>query len=439
MLIVVFGAACSGNNDNPNPESPPGAAAGDKADPGPADPAATNDPVDSDPVPDPGPPPPPEPPPPPPGTDFIAHAKILFRIAACGGDDPVDERFNAKIVDAHCKTMLERFASYKKKWADIAAPFLAELRPEGLPETIVYPFGGGDLTSALVTYPDAREITTVSLEAAGDPRTVDSLDAAGLKKDLGVIGHDVGRLFLSAHSTTKSLQTASHSTIPGTLVFALSALAVHGYEPLSLRYFTIEPDGTLTYFTEAELDAETASRKDTEDAGETKYKTRQHWRKQEAVFANMEILIRRIGDTHDEDIITYRHIVANLDDPHLTEDGRVVKHLEAKGKVAFMTKAASYLLWLPEFSVIRDYIIAHLAWMISDSSGLPPSFAEPAGFEQITYGKFTGPYFVRDPEKIRTQFVKLWKDNPQQKLPFRFGYPDANKNNHMMITRPKPG
>lgn len=434
-LLALAVCACSGNNDNTKTESP--IITDDTvAPPAPTDDTVTAEVTPPAPEPDAGPPPPP---PPPPGTDFIDHAKILFRIAACGSDEELDEKFNKKVVDSHCKTVHERFATYKKKWADVAAPFIAELRPDDLPETIVYPFGGGDLSSALVVFPDAREITTLSLEAAGDPRTVDSLDAAGLKKDLKVIGHNVGRLFRSAHSTTKSLQASSHSTIPGTLVFALSALAVHGYEPLSLRYFQIEDDGSLTYLTEEELDAEIEARKHDKDDKEQKYKTRQHWRKQEAVFANLEMKIRKVGHDHENDIITYRHIVANLDDPHLTEDGRVIKHLEAKGKVAFMTKAASFLLWYPEFSVVRDYIIEHLVWMISDASGLPPSFAEPAGFEQITYGKFTKPYFIRDPEGTRKQFIKLWKNNPYKKLPFRFGYPDGNKNSHMMITRPKQG
>ena len=33
--------------------------------------------------------------------------------------------------------------------------------------------------------------------------------------------------------------------------------------------------------------------------------------------------------------------------------------------------------------------------------------------------------------------VKMWKKQPKRPLPFRFGYPDQDKNNHLMITRPK--
>jgi len=37
------------------------------------------------------------------------------------------------------------------------------------------------------------------------------------------------------------------------------------------------------------------------------------------------------------------------------------------------------------------------------------------------------------------EFVKLWKNQPHRELPFRFGYPDNAKHNHLMITRPKAG
>jgi hypothetical protein len=31
----------------------------------------------------------------------------------------------------------------------------------------------------------------------------------------------------------------------------------------------------------------------------------------------------------------------------------------------------------------------------------------------------------------------MWAKQPHRPLPFRFGYPDSEKHNHLMITRPK--
>ena len=170
--------------------------------------------------------------------------------------------------------------------------------------------------------------------------------------------------------------------------------------------------------------------------GKTKGTVDHFWREQESVFANIEITFRTRGDASAAPRV-YRHIVANLDDSHLDADPRVLTHLAAKGKVSVMTKAASFLLWYDDFSKIRGYLLDHMAWMISDASGIPPSYAGPAGFEQITYGAFVDAYFIKDPTNTRRQFIDLWRKTPTRALPFRFGYPDAKKNPHLMITRPK--
>lgn len=368
-------------------------------------------------------------------TDFGPQARAMFRVAACNSDDLIPERFAAKVVERHCKEMTSLYASYKKLWADKAGAFIAELRPADLPKTVVYPFGGGDLTSALVVYPDATEITTISLEAPGDVRAIDSIRKDKLAADLSTIGTDIRRLYRAAHSTTQSLQHAAHSHLPGTIMFAFAGLAVHGMEPVALRYFDIEANGSLKYLTNAELDQRAIEFKESKRGGRPK-KVTHYWYQQDTPYGNVEIQFRPRGQANAA-IRTYRHIVQNLDDAHMNADERLLVHLRNKGKVAVMTKAASFLLWYDDFSKVRDYLLKHTAWMISDASGIPPSFAEPAGFEQITYGQFTGPYFIIDPKNKRKEFVKLWKSQPKRPLPFRFGYPDAEKNNHLLITRPK--
>jgi hypothetical protein len=366
------------------------------------------------------------------GTDFARDAGLLFRVAACGSEDPLPAGIDPRVVARHCATMQRRYTTYRRAWADRATAFIAALRPADLPGRVVYPFGGGDLTSALVAFPDAEEITTLSLEAAGDVRLIEKVPRAALETELATVGRDIGRLFQAAHSTTKSLQNDAHSRLPGLLVFSMAGLAAHGLEPVALRYFEIEPDGSLRYLTAADLERAAAAIEETTGPAIGR---RRRWREQRSPFANVEVQFRRRGDAAAP-VRTFRHVLANLDDAHLGPDRRVISHLAAKGKVAVITKAASFLLWWDDFAIVRDYLTAHLAWMISDASGIPPAHAAKAGLEQVTYGSFTGPYFIQDPNNVRAAMVAMWKRQPQRPLPFRFGYPDVAKNNHMMITRP---
>ncbi len=372
-----------------------------------------------------------------PGTDFGPAARALYRVAACGGDEAIPARFSARTIASHCTSMTSLYASYKRAWADIAGAFIAKLRPATAPTTVVYPFGGGDLTSALVVFPDATDITTISLEAPGDVRAIDTIKSGQLSTDLGTIGKDIRRLYRSAHSTTKSLQAAAYSELPGSLMFALAGLAVFDFEPVSLRYFDINTDGSLVYLSNDELERRVAAVKASQPRTKKRFDASKHlWLAMESVFANVEIQYRPRSDPKAP-LRTYRHILMNLDDAHLTADPRVLAHLQAKGKVSVMTKAASFLLWYDDFSQIRNYLLKNTAWMISDASGIPPSYAGPAGFEQITYGTFTGPYFIQDRHNTRGQFIKLWAKQPVRDLSFRFGYPDENKQNHLMVTQPR--
>ena len=118
---------------------------------------------------------------------------------------------------------------------------------------------------------------------------------------------------------------------------------------------------------------------------------------------------------------------------HLAADPAVLRQLESKGPVTAITKAASYLLWWKGFSQIRDYLLGHMVWMISDSTGIPPEDATAAGFEQIPYGQFEGP-FLKAGQKPSEAFQRLWADSPEA-LPFRFGYPDSAGHSHLLITR----
>jgi hypothetical protein len=97
-------------------------------------------------------------------------------------------------------------------------------------------------------------------------------------------------------------------------------------------------------------------------------------------------------------------------------------------------------LWNPLFSRIRNYLLANMEFMISDSTGIPPEFASKAGFIQETYGSFQGAMcFDSCPsDEYDDEFKDLWAHQPHRKLDFRYGYVDAKGSNHLLVTRRAP-
>jgi hypothetical protein len=367
----------------------------------------------------------PEPPAPAEGQDFGADARLAYQVVTCSSDETLPEGMDVRAWRQHCAVLVPLIEGYKKRYLSVASSFLAPLRPPQLPRTVVYPFGGGDLLSALTTYPEATEITTLSLELSGDPRRVRSLRGEALASSLSLIRRTVLPLLTLADSTSENLQKGQRGEIPGQLAFFFVALAVHGQEIVSLRYFRIEPDGGLHYYSAEEIAA--GDRKTAASLGGG-------WTSPDfaPIFANAEIGFRPRGSKGPVRI--HRHIGANLADGPLRRDPSVLRHLQRKGRVAAMTKAASYLLWRSDFALVRQYLLDNMDFMVSDSTGIPPSFVTKAGFVQETYGAFQGSFLSAN-QNYNDDFRKLWSSEPRRPLPFRYGYPDSSRHYHLLVTR----
>jgi hypothetical protein len=365
------------------------------------------------------------------GKDFAEELAMLYRVAACGNDGPLPEGIDAAVVKAHCDEVLAKIDAYKKRYVSVAAPFLKELQPKGLPETVVYPFGGGDLVTALTTYGFAKDITTISLELAGDPRRIRKMGKNSLTRSLRQLRLELGELIFLDFSNSDTLKKTQRGDIPGEIGLFLVGLVVHGMEPVGLRYFHLQPDGGIHYLSQEEI-----------DATESKIAThkKDSWTPPDfsEAFANVEITFRPKGAPPGEPLRVHRHIAENLGNGRLSKDPSLIRYLEKKGRVTAMTKAASYLLWKDAFSQIRDYLLGHMEFMISDSTGIPPALSEKAGYAVDTYGTFKGSFVLAD-TTTNIAFIRYWKKQPQRPMPFTYGYTDSNRADHLMVTRKADG
>ncbi len=370
---------------------------------------------------------------------------MLAGVAACVSDGLIADHVDPTAHRKHCAVIDKARTQYRDRWVAVARPFFADKVPADVPKRVVYPFAGGDLSTALTVFPDADEITTISLEPAGDPRTLhamfdratgpDKVGKSGLraKPDLKPLGRD----FTSALETIRAELTFLYKVnfsntmnmidamragrLPTQLVFGLSALEVHGYELVAVRYFNLDDAGSVVYLT----DADVAAAPDVE-RGRAEARNR--------VFANVEVRFRKPGGR----VQIYRHLQVNLDDEHTTKDPRILAHLRAKGPVAAMTKAASYLLSWDSFANIRTYLLEHAVWMVSDATGVPPRFGKAKGFTYETYGMFREPHIGA--KTSQRDWRDEWAAQPKRRLAFRFGYYDGSDahTNHLVIMRKTP-
>ena len=379
--------------------------------------------------------------------DFTVETRAVYSVAACGEKPPAE--FDAGVVSAHCRVLAKTIGVWKTQWRDKAVPFFTELLKAGYPSTVVYPFGGGDVVTMLAVFPDATEYTSLSLEGIGDPRPAIGLGggersdkwrraeklSAQLTKLRSVLAANLGW----AWNTTNQLSVDSSGTglgIPNILAIALVALDAHGYEPLEARYFDLAVDGSLTYLTQERIDAWDAERAAQKTSG--KFKLKDNKMVQEGIFNNIEIVFRKKGDAKAPKK-TFRHIAADLSDEGLGKHRGAYAYLDARRDFAAITKASSYLLWKPDFDLVRKVLLARMKLMVSDDTGMPPTYAKAAGFTQKVWGAYTGAFFKRErihhaELAVEKEMVALWQTPVEPTIKFRFGYYDNRRHAHVMFT-----
>lgn len=351
--------------------------------------------------------------------NLLEEAKGLLVVGACADGAP-PAGVKPEVIAAHCKKVKAAQEAYKTGWIAQAREFFAANVPASAPKTVVYPFAGGDLSTALTVFPNADEITTLSLEPAGDPRALGKLSDKQLKAALATVATELSSLYRANFSVTMNMIGAMRGgQLPTQLIFSLSALALHDYEPTSMRYFKLTPEGDVQYLTTADFEAidKIAA------VG-----------KRNQALANVEIRFKKKGGTKEQ---VYRHIQANLDDAHLAKEPAALAHLTKKGNVAAMTKAASYLLSFDGFNTMRKYITDNVVWMVSDSTGLPPKYGTPAGFEYETWGRYEESN-MKAGGAVTPAWKAMYKAQPRRELKFRFGYPDKRLRGHLIIMRKAP-
>jgi hypothetical protein len=344
-------------------------------------------------------------------TDFTAEVKQLFALLTCEGKKP----------DRPCKSMNTASKAYKRLYLKPIRQWLKGKRPRELPAAVLYPFSGGDLVSALSFYPKQRQFVHLSLEHAGPVTALRGLKPARVLAGRFKAVWIVGSLLNAGESFSVDLQKNEQAELPGVLPMILLGLHVHGGKPTGLSYFAIQKDGTAKRFTRAELNA----------AGPKAKRHYRSWKdpKFSKRFSNVELRFRLPGDTTDRSII---HIAANLSNKGMGARPEVLKLIGQLPKHNVMIKAASYLLWNPYFSQIRDRIYAKAVWGISDVTAPYPKWLRKNGFRIDVYGRFDG----LNKKHLHASSIgwrTLFKRPRARHIPFRYGYPDKNMRNYVVL------
>lgn len=348
-----------------------------------------------------------------PEADLGPEVRQLFGVLFCGSGQP----------DAKCARLDRLVARYRKAYLKPMREWLEKRRPKTLPDTVLYPFAGADLLSALSVFPEQRRFIHLALEHGGPPDPLRGAPAKRVAAARWQLLWMAGALLAHGESFSVDLQKQEQAGLPGVLPILLVGLRVHGGTPTGLSYLEVKPDGTVRRYTRQELTAGAPrARRLYVSWKDPRYSRR---------FSHLELRFRLPGDARDRVV---RHFAANLANQGLARARGVAKHLEKIGPVALMIKASSYLLWTRDFSRIRELAFTPARFAIGDISLPYPGWLLKQGFKLETHGR----YRCHPKPKLRSSavpWVQLFRRPKSRLLPFRYGYRDCARNDHLVLLR----
>ncbi len=232
---------------------------------------------------------------------------------------------------------------------------------------VFYPFSGPDALAATLYFPNSPVYVMVGLEPAG---TLPTFLQVEKKKNLWkylaevreTMASELGRSFFITRQMDRQFRG---QVTDGSFLPILHLLVRTQHTVLGFRYVRLDEEGQVV-----------------ERAANYKAPGR---------FGNKGIEIEFRTDS-DGSIHKLYYFSVNLSDERLRENKPFLAYLARLRGVATLLKATSYMTHRPEFSVIRDAMLANSAAILQDDSGIPYRWFRLDLWNVQLYGSYDRPY-----------------------------------------------
>ena len=287
---------------------------------------------------------------------------------------------HAKFFDAAFAQLEQRQLSRIRTWAN--AKFAAP-KP-----TMFYMFSGPDFLYADAFYSNASTYVLSALEPPGSVPDLTRMPRGGVDAALYNVEHSLGSILSFSFFITKKMKVDLHAgQLNGTLPILYVFLARSGKTIRNVSPVALDDKGTA-YF-----------------AGENPGPNATHGVR--IVFA---------GSDGAEKTLYY--FSTDLSNSGVRSSG-FLKFCATLAPGNSLIKSASYLLHSPNFTAVRDFILANSATIIQDDSGIPLAYYGSKKWRFFPFGRYAGPiseFYGRYQESYAELFRRA------QPMDFGIGY-----------------
>ena len=272
---------------------------------------------------------------------------------------------------------------------------------------VFYPFSGPDALMITLFFPNSPRYVMVGLEPAGTVPSRKQLSRKNLDRYLAGIRMTLSSELSSSFFITRQMDRQFRGQVTDGLALPiLYLLARTNHTILGYRYVRLDEAGKVI---DRAADYHAPGR-----------------------IGNKGIEIDfRSGDDQSTHQLFYFSV--NLSDSRLRENQPFLSFLSSvKGSATFL-KATSYMTHRPEFSIIRDEVLAKSIAVLQDDSGIPYAFFAAPWHVQL-YGSYEHPYgsfkWLR-----QVDLQKAYRDGETKPLEFRIGYGYSKMPSNLLFAR----
>ncbi len=282
-----------------------------------------------------------------------------------------------------------------REWA---ARELAKPMSSGL--TVLYPFSGPDFINPFTLFPGAETYILMALEPIGkvpDFQAMSRKDFDSFFGDIRKSLHDFLSIdyFISAHMHT----SMESKELNGVLPFLLSFLAKGKARILDVEYWFMEPDGTIH-----EVPGFEGGKPGPEGA-----------------IPGVRIVFESACSPGNKPQTLY-YFRFNLYDRTFGRSNHFITFLKNLGPFITFMKAAAFVMFDPQASMARRFVLDQSQYVLQEDSGIPFRCFNPSVWTFQFYGVYSEPKsFFKN--KHQADLAKTFKTGRGVKpLPFGIGY-----------------
>ncbi len=330
----------------------------------------------------------------PPVDESVRNAAAL--LAGRVGQGVVLEEKVAARVDRHGRLISKDWKYYVehrreplRTWAQ------AELKGKDV-QTVLYPFAGADLPTALAFYPGASHYILVALQRAGAPPHLDELRGDETESVLAMHRELIDAYTHHGFFVTKHMNQYAKGGMSGPgrgLTAQLMILAeLEGMDVQAVEPIRVSESGET-------LEIHPGDRNDP------------------ATWSSVRLYLHSRADDRR---VLVDYVRGNLADGGLERQPELATWLAHASQTAVVIKAASHLMQTSSFSQIRDLLLEHATSIVQDETGIDVDRVR-ASFAVELYGEFrrVNPSF---PASSQERLIEAYRTGAPKDLPVVIGY-----------------